>query len=152
MSNEMSQRTEVMVQRDEGLVMVWATRELVSLAAGTKGSAKMKERLSEEIRRDVEEIAGPSPTRVELILAETAALSLFALRTYEARFAAASSSSDGITFAQARYHQEKIAHAQRRLESALRTLANIRRLALPALQINVAGRQVNQLVSGSHAS
>ena len=47
---------------------------------------------------------------------------------------------------QAKFHLAKIDHAHARLMSSLKTLSQIRRLALPAVQINVARQQVNQQI------
>jgi hypothetical protein len=41
------------------------------------------------------------------------------------------------------YHQRRMDAAHRRFLAALEALATVRRLTLPALQINVARRQVN---------
>lgn len=44
---------------------------------------------------------------------------------------------------QAELHQRKIDAAHRRFLSAVRTLAQIRKLALPNLQVNIGQNQVN---------
>ena len=75
-------------------------------------------------------------------------LSHGALRLFEATYVSSSQSEDGITIKQAEFHLRRIDRAHRRLLSSLKTLATIRRLALPALQINVASQQVNQLNAG----
>ena len=41
------------------------------------------------------------------------------------------------------FHQRRIDHAHKRYLSALRTLDQVRKLALPVLQVNIARRQVN---------
>jgi hypothetical protein len=53
-----------------------------------------------------------------------------------------------MSLAQSEHAQRRIDRAHRRFLSTLKTLATVRRLALPALQINVAGQQVNQLNAG----
>jgi hypothetical protein len=47
------------------------------------------------------------------------------------------------------YHQRKIDRAHARLLSAVRTLAQVRKLAVPALQLNIAKKQVNVAGDGS---
>jgi hypothetical protein len=47
-----------------------------------------------------------------------------------------------MTFAQGNYKQKMIDHAHRRYLSAIRTLAQIRKLG-PAVQINIAEKQIN---------
>ena len=48
-----------------------------------------------------------------------------------------------LTLAQGDYYQRRQDRAHRRLLSAIRTLATVRKLALPVLQLNVAQQQVN---------
>ncbi len=43
----------------------------------------------------------------------------------------------------AEYCQRRINHAHRRYLSTLRTLAQVRKLAVPMVQVNVARKQVN---------
>jgi hypothetical protein len=51
--------------------------------------------------------------------------------------------NDVISIAQADYLQRRQDSAHRRLLSACRTLATVRRLTIPAVQLNVAQQQVN---------
>jgi hypothetical protein len=92
-----------------------------------------------EVQRDLE---GPAPTPLERLLAERAALCWFVLNLYETNLFEAGD----LTFLQAEFHQRKIDRAHGRFLSALRTLAQVRKLALPAIQDNMAKNQVN--VSG----
>jgi hypothetical protein len=41
------------------------------------------------------------------------------------------------------YHQKRINHAHRRYLSAIRTLATVRRLVLPTVQVNLGNQQIN---------
>jgi hypothetical protein len=41
--------------------------------------------------------------------------------------------------------QHDVDHCQRRYLAALRSLAQVRKLALPALQVNIAEKQVNKV-------
>ena len=126
----------------------WAKTRLIDLAAGKEAAKHTKEVLRKELNEQIQEFAGPAPSPIERALAETATLSWFALRTYEATYVSSSQSEDGLTIKQAEFHLRRIDRAHRRLLSSLKTLATIRRLALPALQINVASQQVNQLNAG----
>ena len=127
----------------------WVTIELLNRIVSEKSTPELRTRIKSEVLSNIASLAGPSPTRVETILAETVALSLLALRTHEAHFASAESSGV-VTIAQAKHYLRKIEHAQRRMESSLRTLATVRRLALPTVQVNLAQNQVNQVVAGGH--
>jgi hypothetical protein len=122
---------------------------LVDWAAGKGGAEKTKARLQDELCEVAAELAGPSPSPVERVLAETAATSWFAYRLYEAAYAAAMRGEGGMSLAQSEHSQRRMDRAHRRLMSTLKTLATVRRLALPALQINVANRQqISQLNAG----
>jgi hypothetical protein len=48
-----------------------------------------------------------------------------------------------LTLAQVEYHQSRCDRAHKRYLSAIKTLATVRKLALPVLQVNIAERQVN---------
>jgi hypothetical protein len=123
----------------------WAKMKLIEHVAGEKAEKGTREALESDIDTKIREFAGPAPCPIELTLAETATLSWFALRHYEAAYVSGSQSDNGLTIKQADFHLRRIDRAHRRLLSTLKTLAMVRRVALPALQINVASQQVNQL-------
>jgi hypothetical protein len=125
-----------------------AIRLLVDWAGGTKTPRKTKEKLEEEIFDVAADLAGPNPSSVKRVLAETAATAWFAFRMHENHYAASVTGEGGMTLAQSEHAQRRIDRAHRRFLSTLKTLATVRRLALPAVQINVARQQVNQLNAG----
>jgi hypothetical protein len=86
-----------------------------------------------------DELAGPDPTPIERLLAERAAVCWFLVNRYESVYANAREQ----TLRQAAFQQEKIDRAHKRYLSALKTLAAVRKLALPAIQVNIAREQVN---------
>ena len=49
------------------------------------------------------------------------------------------------------YYQKSIDRAHRRYLSAIKTLATVRKLALPVLQVNIAKKQVNVASPCLHA-
>jgi len=118
----------------------WAVGKLIDWAAGKDGNAKTKASLKEELCDLAAELAGLTPSPAERLLAETAATSWFAFRLHEAQYASSVKSEDGITLAQSEHAQRRIDRAHRRFLSTLKTLAAVRRLAVPNLQINVARR------------
>ncbi len=85
------------------------------------------------------ELEGPSPTPIERLLAERACVCWFVVHWYETTYMAA----EGMTIVQADHQQRRLDRAHARFLSALRTLAQIRKLALPTLQVNIARNQVN---------
>jgi hypothetical protein len=126
----------------------WAAGELIDWAAGKDGNEKTKARLRDELSSLADELAGPSPSPLERVLAETAATAWFAHRLHEARYASSATSGNGMSLAQSEHAQRRIDRAHRRLVSTLKTLAAVRRLAVPALQINLAHRQQIAQVNG----
>ena len=85
------------------------------------------------------ELAGPDPTPMERLLAERAALCWMLVNWHESSVL----NCDRMSIAQANHHQLRIGRAHSRFLSAVRTLAQVRKLALPALQLNIARNQVN---------
>ena len=64
---------------------------------------------------------------------------------YEANYAQAKD----LTLRQADFQQRRIDAAHRRFLASVRTLAQVRKLALPTLQVNIGTNQVNVAESGS---
>ncbi|CAN5895701.1 hypothetical protein BH23PLA1_BH23PLA1_24550 [soil metagenome] len=62
---------------------------------------------------------------------------------HEAVYAGAADSEKGLSIAQSEFHQRRIDRAHKRFLSSVRTLAQIRKLPLPALQVNIGANQVN---------
>ena len=89
------------------------------------------------------ELEGPDPSPIERLLAERAAYCWLILWEYESALVLRKGE---MTLKQSEFHQRRIDAAHRRFLSAVRTLATVRKLALPAVQINLGGNQVN--VSG----
>ena len=89
--------------------------------------------------RSRSELEGPNPTPIERLLAERASLCWFIVNRYENAYA----NADGWNISQADLQHRKIDKAHARFLSAVRTLAQVRKLALPTLQVNIAKNQVN---------
>jgi hypothetical protein len=85
------------------------------------------------------ELAGPKSSPIVRLLAERAAYCWLNLWYYEQSLIKAT----GLNFKQAEFHQRRIDAAHRRFCSALRSLAAVRKLALPAVQLNIAENQIN---------
>jgi hypothetical protein len=126
----------------------WAVGKLIDWAAGSDGDAKTKGSLKDELRGVADELAGLSPSPIERVLADTAATSWFAYRLHEATYASGVTGG-GMSLAQSEHALRRMDRAHRRLLSTLKCLATVRRLAVPALQINVARHQeIAQLNTG----
>lgn len=85
------------------------------------------------------ELAGPSPTPIERLLAERAIACWLQMQDADLRFAQAKDQS----IRQAEFMQNRMDRAHRRYLSALKTLALVRKMAVPVIQMNFAKKQVN---------
>ena len=89
------------------------------------------------------ELAGPdSPPLERLLVARIVACWLY-LHYAEARYA---QGLGQLTMTQGEYHQRTIERADRRYLAAIKALAQVRRLPIPSVQVNIAeagGQQVN---------
>jgi hypothetical protein len=97
------------------------------------------------LRQQVESLrgvlAGDSPSPLELLLVNRVVLCW--LDSQHADVTLADKLSQSLSLAQAEYHQRRAERAQRRYLEAIRTLATVRRLLQPVMQVNIADQQVN---------
>jgi hypothetical protein len=111
---------------------------LINTAAGKDLAFKEAQaRKLELLRADV---AGPNPAPLERLLSARVAACWLQLHYFEAMYA---QSAGQLTIAQGDYYQRRIDCAHRRYLAAIKTLALIRKLAVPVLQVNIAKKQVN---------
>jgi hypothetical protein len=124
-----------------------AERSLIDTAAGKNLS--FKEAMIRKIEILRKDLAGPSPTPLERLLVERIVTCWLHLHDVQIRFVQA----NGLSIQQADHRQRAIDHCHRRYLSAIKTLATVRKLALPVLQVNIAKKQVNvgQINSASEA-
>jgi hypothetical protein len=97
----------------------------------------------EAIRRKLEllraELAGPNPTPVERLLVERIVACWLQVQDADMRYAQAKN----ISLASHEYCQRRMDRAHRGYLSAIKTLALVRKLAVPVLQLNIARKQLN---------
>jgi hypothetical protein len=122
--------------RARKLVDLWAAEEAVGLTTGK--NKKTAETVRDDLRAFARELSGPDPSPIEATLAETAALCWLALRV-----AQVNADASGLSLKQAAWWQRKVDHCHRRYLSTLKTLATVRKLGVPAIQLNIAREQVN---------
>ncbi|CAA9555975.1 MAG: hypothetical protein AVDCRST_MAG88-1113 [uncultured Thermomicrobiales bacterium] len=92
----------------------------------------------ERLRR---ELAGPAPTPLEALLVDRICMNHLLLHRVEM---IAAQNEGQLSIRQADYGQRTIDRAQKRYLSAIKALAEIRRLPLPpSVQINLGAQQVN---------
>jgi hypothetical protein len=108
---------------------------LLKLVAGT--NLLRQELTAREMDRLRADLLGPAPTVVERLLAERVVVGWLQLQEADLRLAAARADRGSDVL------QRRADHAHRRFLAALRALATVRRLAVPALQVNIGERQVN---------
>ena len=99
-----------------------------------------KELLKRQLGAMREEIAGENPSPLERLLAERVVATWLQIQLFEGLYAAGMYQSMSIQ--QGSYQQRRLDRAHRNHLSAIRTLAQIRKLG-PAVQINIAEKQVN---------
>jgi hypothetical protein len=86
------------------------------------------------------ELLGPDPSPLERLLVERVAACWLQVQDAEVRFA---QNRQNLSISQGDYHQRRMDATNRRYRAAIKALALVRKLAMPALQINVARKQVN---------
>lgn len=113
------------------------------LLAFTRHMAGKNVGFREATRRKLEllraELAGNNPTPVERVLVERVLACWLQVQDAELRAAQATDA----TIKQADFHQRRMDATNRRLLAAVKTLALVRKLAVPVLQVNIAKKQVN---------
>ena len=105
-----------------------------------------KESVSRHLRAMRKELCGPAPSPLEHLLVDRIGVCWLALHYAEAIYA---QTGGDMTFKQGEYYQDRIDRSQKRYLAAIKALAQIRRIQLPMLQVNVAEQQVNVGAVGS---
>jgi hypothetical protein len=101
----------------------------------------VSEALSRKLDMMRTELSGTNPSPLEKLLVERIVTCWLHLHLLEAMC----HSRDNMSLDLGDYYQRNIQRAQKGYLSAIKALATIRKLALPALQVNIAKRQVNVL-------
>jgi len=115
-----------------------AELSLIEAAAGK--NLMFREALLRKLELMRAELAGPDPTPLERMLVGRVVACWLQVQDADVRYA---QGQQGCTFAQGEYHQRRMDRAHKRYLSAIKTLALVRKLALPVLQVNIARKQIN---------
>ena len=99
----------------------------------------LKESLTRKLELLGAELAGANPTPVERLLVERIVTCWLHVHHLEMTYAGKDSRSPEL----GSYYQRCLDRAQKRYLAAIRTLAQVRKLAVPVLQVNIARKQVN---------
>jgi hypothetical protein len=115
-------------------------RELVERLAGK--DLNLREGLIRKLSDMRDELAGPASTPIERQLIERVVLDWLTLHESECRFACARD----LSTKQVEAWQRRIDRAHRRYRGAVKTLAVVRKMAIPVLigQVHIARNQVNR--------
>jgi len=111
-------------------------RAVIQHAAGN--NLLVQESLVRKCQALTQELAGPTPSPLERLLVERIVLCWLHLHCAEATYFI----SKDLSIRQAEFHQARISKAQARYLAAIRTLAHVRRLGVPAVQVNIGQQQV----------
>jgi hypothetical protein len=122
-----------------GLIARLAGAEERLIAALAGDDALLAAALRRHLATLREELGGPAAAPLERLLAERIACCWLALQEADRR----ALHREGLSLAQATYYDRRLDRAQRRYLAAIKALAVVRRLGLPAVQLNVAAQQVN---------
>ncbi len=126
-------------RRQLGDIAEQARLQMIEKIAG-KNSA-VAEVIAERFDRMRRELAGPAPSPLEALLVDRICMNHLALHRAELGVA---QNEGTLSIRQASYQQRRLDHCQRRYLAAIRALAEIRRLQVPAsVQINLGAQQVN---------
>jgi len=119
-----------------------AERAWADLFAGDGADAAFARKVVEQdIARKRKEVAGEHPTPLEALLAERVALCWAAAQQADAQYAR--KLAEGMSFREGEYFARRGEQANRQLLRAVQTLATVRRLLAPTIQLNVAEQQIN---------
>lgn len=120
---------------------------LVNKMSNSGKALLTKDRIQSHLRLMQQDLAGPAPDPLERLLVERILTCWLEVQWYDYLYI----SSDNIALDLGEYYQRRQDRAHKRLLSAVKTLAQIRRLALPVIQLNIAGQQVNtqQVIQGT---
>ena len=105
-------------------------------------SLASKEFLKHQLESMRIEVAGENPSPLERLLAERVVATWLQVQLFEGIYATGMKSG---TLKQDDHRQKRLDRAHRRHLSAIRTLAQIRKMG-PAVQINIAEKQINTAV------
>jgi hypothetical protein len=112
---------------------------LVKRIGGEKNLA-VQEFYARKLAAMGQELAGPEPSPVERLLVERIVMCWLHLYYAEAVYI---QNMPELTLKQSEFYQKRITLAHNRYLSAIRTLAQVRRLGVPAVQVNIGEQQVN---------
>jgi hypothetical protein len=113
--------------------------EVSFICAAAGKNLVFQEALSRKMDLLRAELAGPNPTPIERLLVERVVACWLQVQDADVRYAQAKD----LSLKWYEYYQRRMNHSHKRYLSALKTLALVRKLAVPVLQVNIAQKQIN---------
>ena len=111
----------------------------ISKSLGGSENLAFREGLKRKLAELREELEGPNPSPIERLLVDRVVACWLQVQDADLGYAEMKKCS----FAQAEFHLKRQDRAHRRFLSAMKTLATVRKMALPAIQVNIGENQVN---------
>ena len=118
-----------------------ATAELTLVNALSGDNTVHRDAVLRKLASLRREVSGPVPTSLERLLVDRVVVGwlgvAFAEGTYHRAIEQGQNQEDD------EFHHRRVERAQRRYLTAIKALATVRRLGVPALQVNIGDKQVN---------
>ncbi|MGM0490291.1 MAG: hypothetical protein ACQESR_26490, partial [Planctomycetota bacterium] len=111
----------------------------ISKSMAGRDNLAFREGLKRKLAALRAELEGPNPTPTEKLLVDRGVACWLQVQDADVRYAQAGNAS----YQQANYHLKRQDRAHPRFLSAMKTLATVRKMGLPVLQVNVGENQVN---------
>ncbi len=133
---------------DERPELAWHLVDLANVAEESlmkwglgEDQSTVKKIIGRQVESMKREVAGENPSPLERLLAERVIATWVEVQIFEAYFF---QNEGRLSIPQGEYHQKRLDRAHRRHLSAIRTLAQVRKLLKPTVaQVNIAEKQIN---------
>ena len=135
-------KSEPAMWRAAGDMVEQAARHLLAAASGT--SYAVKASMTKGWEQLPVDLAHPGDGELERLLIQQIAMAWLHLGYVQYQYSVMTTSAD-TTIKRGEYWERRLSAAQRRYLRATETLARVRRLQLPAVQVNIGAQQVNQV-------
>lgn len=134
-------KSDPAIWRAAGDMVEQAARHLIGKAGG---SYAVKSSMSKGWEQLPIDLARPGDGELERLLIQQVVIAWLHLGYIEYQYSTVVTTPD-LTIKRGEYWERRLSAAQRRYLRATETLARVRRLQLPAVQVNIGAQQVNQI-------
>lgn len=134
-------KSDPAIWRAAGDMVEQAARHLIGKAGG---SYAVKSSMSKGWEQLPIDLARPGDGELERLLIQQVVIAWLHLGYIEYQYSTVVTTPD-LTIKRGEYWERRLSAAQRRYLRATETLARVRRLQLPAVQVNIGAQQVNQV-------